>query len=254
MTPTPLPENWRSLLAGYVLDDLTPEETAQVQTWLTHYPEVAAELAALESSWHAMPEGLPPQSPPPLLRDRVLTAVQSPPATSAPTTAPASPVATAPRRSVRPWGWAGLGLGWAVTAAALVGVMVENQRLKQELLQSEAVVASFSQPNNRLYTLAGTEAQPQASGRLVVDPEDETALIVTADLPTLAANQVYRLWAIADQDPLFCGQFNPNAAQSTNQWQLPDAACGAAGVQMLITAESADAPPVPVGTLVLQSQ
>jgi hypothetical protein len=132
--------------------------------------------------------------------------------------------------------------------------MVENQRLRQELLQSEAVVASFSQPNNRLYTLAGTENQPQASGRLVVDPADETALIVTEDLPPLAADQVYRLWAIADQDPLFCGQFNPDAVQSTNQWQLPDVACGAAEVQMLITAESADAPPVPVGTLVLQSQ
>jgi hypothetical protein len=132
--------------------------------------------------------------------------------------------------------------------------VAENQRLKQELIQSEAVVASFSQPDNRLYTLAGTDAQPQARGRLVVDPDSETALIFTDSLPPLTTNQAYRLWAIADQSPLFCGQFNPSAEQSSSQWQLPDAACGAPGVQMLITAESVDAPPLPEGPLVLQSQ
>ena len=255
MTSTPLPDNWRSLLAGYVLDDLSPEAAAQVQNWLAEYPEVAAELAALEASWHTLPESLPPQLPPPPLRDRVLNTVQSSSANAVPATEPISPILTMPqRRPARPRGLAWLGVGWVATAAALVAVVVENQRLRQELLQSEVVVASFSQPSNRLYTLAGTEAQPQASGRLVVDPEDETALIVTQKLPPLTVDQVYRLWAIADQEPLFCGQFNPSAEQFASQWQLPDTDCGAEGVQMLITAESADAPPVPAGALVLQSQ
>jgi hypothetical protein len=255
MTSTPLPDNWRSFLAGYVLNDLTTEETAQVQDWLAEYPEVAAELAALEASWHTLPEGLPPQSPPSQLRDRVLNAVQASSANDSPAPTPVSPTpARPPRRPARPWGFAWLGVGWVATAAALVAVVVENQRLRQELLQSEAVVASFSQPDNRLYTLAGTEAQPQASGRLVVDPDDKTALMITENLPPLMTDQVYRLWAIAGQEPLFCGQFNPDAEQSTDRWQLPDVACGDAGVQMLITEESADAPPIPAGTLVLQSQ
>ena len=248
MNPNPLPDNWRSLLAGYVLDDLTETETAQVQAWLVDYPEVATELAALEGSWQAIPESLPLRSPPPQLRDRILTIAQS-----APATLPA-PAAPRPRRPRRTWGWAGLGLGWAATAVALISVVAENQRLKQELIQSEAVVASFSQPDNRLYTLAGTDAQPQARGRLVVDPGSETALIFTDRLPPLTANQTYRLWAIADQSPLFCGQFNPSAEQASSQWPLPDAACGAPDVQMLITAESVDAPPLPEGPLVLQSQ
>jgi len=249
MTSNSLPDNWRSLLAGYVINDLTEDESAQVQEWLARDPEVVAELAALEASWQAIPEGLPLQSPPPPLRDRVLTAIQSPPVSPAPASVSSSPVS---RRPARWWGLTGLGLGWAATGVALIVVMVENQRLKQALIQSEAVVASFSQPNNRLYTLSGTEAQPQASGRLVVDPETVTALIFTEDLPPLKADQEYRLWAIADQEPLFCGQFNPDADAFTEQWQLPTAACGDADVQMLITAESADAPPVPAGPLVLQ--
>lgn len=255
MTQTPLSDNWRSLLAGYVLDDLTAQETAQVQQWLADYPEVAAELNALQESWHSLPAGLSLQAPPPHLKQQVLTAVQSPMAQSPMAQSPMaqSPAPPSRRRSRQPWRWA-LGVGWAATAMALVVVVSENQRLRQELVQSEAVVASFSQPSNRLYTLAGSPTQPQASGRLVVDPEDQTALIVTDELPPLPTGQVYRLWALAEADPLFCGQFNPQASQAVDQWQLPEAACGAGDVQMLITAESADDPPVPAGPLVLQSQ
>ncbi|MGF1571030.1 MAG: anti-sigma factor domain-containing protein [Nodosilinea sp.] len=250
MTSTSLPENWRLLLAGYVLDDLTPEETALVEQWLGQHPEVANELEYLQGAWNSLPASLSPQAPPPQLRDRVLASL---PSLDIPASASSEvPALAAPRRV--PWGWLGLGLGWAATALALAAVLHENRQLRLALRQSEAVVASFSQPTNRLYTLAGAEAQPQASGRLVVNPADQTALIVTSDLPPLEADQVYRLWALAGADPVFCGQFNPDAAQATSQWTLPDAACGNAPVQMLITAEQADAPPVPAGALVLQSQ
>jgi len=123
MTSNPLPDNWRSLLAGYVLNDLTEAETAQVQTWLAHDPEVVAELAALEASWQTIPEGLPPQSPPPPLRDRVLTAVSASAVSPTPAIAPEPPRS---RRSARPWGLVGLGLGWAATVVALIAVAVEN--------------------------------------------------------------------------------------------------------------------------------
>lgn len=267
MTPPTLPDNWRSILAGYVLNDLTTEEADQVQQWLAQYPIVAEELAALDASWHSLPEGLPPQSPPPHLRDRILTTIQAresdqvaaPPAAPQldpwPTPTPPLPRRSALRpRSRRPWVIAGLGLGWAATAIALVSTSVENQRLRQALQRNEIVLASAGQPNTRVYTLAGSETQPQANGRLVVNPASATALILTQDLAPLTADQVYRLWAVADQEPLFCGQFNPSAEQATSQWTLPDAACGAEGVQMLITAEEASAPPVPAGTLVLLSQ
>lgn len=263
MTTPSLPDNWRSILAGYVLNDLTTEEADQVEQWLAQYPSVAEELTALDASWHSLPEGLPPQSPPPPLRDRILATVQAPdlaqalvpPLATQSEPAPVQPRrSTSPLRSRRPWAIAGLGLGWAATAIALLSTSVENQRLRQALQRNEAVLASAGQPNTEIYTLSGSETQPQASGRLVVNPASATALILTEDLTPLTTDQVYRLWAVADQEPLFCGQFNPSANQATSQWTLPDAACGAEGVQMLITAEEASAPPVPAGTLVLLSQ
>ncbi|MBD2114658.1 MULTISPECIES: anti-sigma factor domain-containing protein [Cyanophyceae] len=268
MTSPPLPDNWRSLLAGYVLDDLTAEEAAQVEQWLEQYPEVATELAALQATWGSLALGPTPVAPPPDLRDRTLAAAlaaaapvavsaaaEPEPTTSADVLVPSQLPSTAPvvRRRF-PWGRVGLACGWAATALALAFTLQENQRLRLALRQTEAVVASFSQPANRLYTLAGTDAEPQANARLVVNPADQTALIVTTDLPPLDDDQVYRLWALADSDPVFCGEFNPATAEDTNQWALPDAACGTAPVQMLITAERADDPPVPAGDLVLQSE
>jgi hypothetical protein len=250
MNSTSLPENWQSFLAGYVLNDLTDDEAALVDQWLDQYPEVAAELDALQSTWDSLPLVLPPATPPAALRDRILAAVQ--PAIAEPALQPIPEPQIIPRRF--PWGRLALGLGWVATALALAFALQENQRLRLALRQQEAVVASFSQPANRLYTLTGTEAEPQATARLVVNPTDQTALIVTTDLPTLAADQIYRLWALADSDPVFCGEFNPSAVQATNQWALPDAACAEIPVQMLITTEKAADPPIPAGNLVMQSQ
>lgn len=263
MTSLPLPDNWRSLLAGYVLDDLTAEETAQVEQWLGQYPEVATEFAALQTTWDSLALMPNPVAPPPELRDRTLAAIAAAAAVpAAPELAISeemfvlSPVPNADQSARRrfPWGRLGLALGWAATALALAFTLQENQRLRLALRQTEAVVASFSQPANRLYTLAGTEAEPQASARLVVNPADQTALIVTTDLPPLSEDQVYRLWALADSDPVFCGEFNPATAEATNEWALPDAVCGTAPVQMLITAERAADPPIPAGDLVMQSE
>lgn len=243
MTSTALPDDWRDLVAGYVLDDLTAAERTLVTQWVSQYPEVAVELDALQETWGCLPNSLVPEPPPALLRDRVLAAVQPVPTT------------TTDRPPLwRRWGWLGLGAGWAVTAVALGTVALENQRLRQDLRQVQTVVASFSRPENQLYTLTGTPSQPRARGRLIVDPQQQTALIITSELPPLAKDQAYRLWAVAGQKPIFCGQFNPNSDQTPSQWLLPNSACGQGSVQMLVTAEAANDPPVPAGPLVLQSQ
>ncbi|PSN17999.1 hypothetical protein C7271_14835 [filamentous cyanobacterium CCP5] len=156
-----------------------------------------------------------------------------------------------PRRRHRPALWV-LSTGWAATAIALVVLGVENQQLRQDKLQAEAVVASFSQPQNQLYTLTGTEDEPEASGRLVIDPAAASATIATYDLPQLPEDQVYRLWALADAEPIFCGQFNPEDGTDISQWPLPDPGCASTPVQMLVTSELVTAPPEPQGTLVLQ--
>lgn len=244
MTSSALPDNWQELLAGYVLGDLDPDEIAQVEQLLADRPDLAEEVRSLQSTLDLLPLGLPSQAPSPNLRDRILAAAQPTPAT---------PVQASRARGNRLSAW--LGLGWAVTAVALGALALDNYRLRQEQQQLEAVVASFSQPATRFYALSGTKAQPQAVGRLVIDPNNQSASIVTNQLATLPSGQAYRLWAMADGKPVYCGQFTPTPASDRPiSWQLPEAACNSTTAQMLITAESATAPPVPAGPLVLQSQ
>jgi len=244
MTSPSLPEHWRDLVAGYVLGDLDPAEQAQVDQWRQHHAEVAAELAALQQTWTDLPYGLPSQAPPADLRDRVMAAVAAPVAPS-----PAVPVS----RPSRPrWGLYGVSAGWAVTAIALVAVAMDNQQLRRDKQQAEAVVARFAQPGNPIHTLAGTDSQPQATGRLVVDDATQLITVTTQDLPPLPADQVYRLWALADAAPVYCGQFNPEAMTATSEWAVPDALCTTEQVQLLVTREATADPPTPQGPLVLE--
>lgn len=244
MTSSALPDNWQELLAGYALGDLDPDETAEIERLLADRPDLVEEVRSLQAALDTLPLGLPTQTPSSGLRDRILTAAQPTPAT---------PVRSSGSRRNLLSAW--LGLGWAVTAVALGALAMDNYRLRQEQQQLEAVVASFSQPATRFYALVGTEAQPQAVGRLVIDPNRQSASIMTNQLTPLPSGQAYRLWAMADGTPVFCGQFAPTAESDLPfRWQLPEAACDSTTAQMLVTAESATAPPVPAGPLVLQSQ
>ncbi len=254
MTQAPLPENWRDTLAGYVLGDLEAEDVTLVQQWRNRYPEVRLELEALEETWNAIPAALPTQVPPPDLRQRILSTAAA--ATPAPrmqwsATSPKGPSQSS--SSSRPaWAWYGLSAGWAVTAVALGVVAMDNNQLRQDKQQVEAVVARFSQPRNPVYTLVGADTLPEATGRLVIDANTHSVLITTHDLPPLPSDEAYRLWALADADPVYCGQFNPSDGAAMSEWKLLSPLCEGASVQMLITRESASAPPIPAGPLVLQ--
>lgn len=242
MTHSTLPDNWQELLAGYVLGDLEAAETAEVERWLTTYPEVAAELTALQTTWESLPAILPRQTPPPQLRDRVMSSRPG----------QVAPAAPRPARA-RPLSWV-FGVGWAVTAIALAAVVTENQRLREAQLQSEAIVASLTNTQNRLVALSGTAEAPDAEGLLAIDSEAQAALIATQSLAPLPEDEVYRLWAVANETPTYCGEFNPNQDEAIAQWGLPDSACSASSALLLITREQADAPRSPQGELVLQPQ
>ena len=78
------PEQWESLLAGYVLGDLSPEEVVRVKQHLATAPELANEINRLQATLALLPLSLPPTSPPQTLRQHLLQAAQSASAKPAP--------------------------------------------------------------------------------------------------------------------------------------------------------------------------
>lgn len=259
MTRSTQPENWQDLLAGYALGDLTPEEAEALQQLLIDQPELSAEVDCLQEVLALMPYGLSEHEPPLRLKAAVLTAAAAElPARSAAPTA-------APRRNLRL-----LGLVGSVAAAAVLGLGLDNYRLRQDLqgtrtviaaLQQEAeasrpIIAVLQQPNAQPFTLTGTGTAALASGTIVLDRQQKQVVMLAQNLPALPPGRTYRLWAMPQNSktPAYCGQFNADATGNVStRWPVPAALCSGSPAQLLITAESATAPLVPQGNLVMKS-
>ncbi|MCY7275110.1 MAG: anti-sigma factor, partial [Phormidesmis sp. CAN_BIN44] len=157
---------------------------------------------------------------------------------------------SSPRRRNPKW----LQVGGVIAALALITLLVDNHRLRQTTQETQSVIAALQHPDTILYTLRGTDKAINASGSLVVNPTQKTLTTLTQNLPKLPSGQTYRLWAMPKgaTKPSFCGQFNSRAA-TTTRLSDSDAVCNTAVSQMLITAESATAPLVPAGDLVMKS-
>ena len=259
MTRSTQPDHWQDLLAGYALGDLSPEEAEALQQILSEQPELSVEVDRLQEVLALMPYGLPEHEPPQHLKEAILTAAEA----ELPEHPTAVPVPQ--RRNLR---W--LGLAGSVAAAAILALGLSNYRLRQELqanriviaaLQQEAatsrpVISALQQPQARPYALAGTGTAVRASGTIVLDRQQKQVVIVAQNLPELPSGKAYRLWAMPQNSktPAYCGQFNtsPTGTVSTI-WPAESAVCNGNPAQLLMTAESATAPLVPQGELVMKT-
>jgi anti-sigma-K factor RskA len=260
MTRSARPDNWQDLLAGYALGNLTSEEVEALQQLLREHPELIAEVDRLQEVLALIPYNVPEQEPPAHLKSSILKAAQAdqgipqlfeePFASPSPTRVSQSSPAS-PRWSFVKW----LGVA-GVVAAALLGLGVDNYRLRQAAQVDRAIITTLQQPGATLYALEGTEKAAQASGSIVVAPNQQV-LVVAQNLPSLPEGQAYRLWALSAtvKQPAYCGEFNTNAAGAISTlWLAPEARCSTNPTQLLITAERTSDPPIPKGELVMKSQ
>ena len=111
----------QELLAGYVLDDLTPEEKAQVEELLAQDPALVNEVHQLRATFNLLPLGLSPADlPPPLLLSRP----------------PANQSSTSVIKATKKFPWAKIALG-GLLATAIAGLGWQNHQLQQQLASSE---------------------------------------------------------------------------------------------------------------------
>ncbi len=249
------PDNWQDLIAGYALGDLSPEEAEALQQILAEHPELITEVDRLQEVFALMPYALPEHEPPAHLRNTILEAAA---AERPPVLAEAPPETTGAKRQgfrsrSRQW----LGVVGTLAAVTLVALAVDNYRLRQVAESDRAIIAALQQPDAQLFAIEGTEQATQAAGSIVLDPQQQRLLIVAQNLPQLPEGQAYRIWAMPknSKQPAYCGQFNSNAAGHVAiGWAAPKTICSRNPAQLLITAESATAPPVPQGDLVMKSR
>ncbi|MGV0023871.1 anti-sigma factor [Phormidesmis priestleyi] len=246
----------------YALDLLDEQERAWVEQQAAASSDLATELVEIQATVGAISYSAEPVPMAADLKDRLfqqLTQEQVEPVRELPPRqAEAQRIdlfelparGRTPSRRNRQW----LQVGGAIAALALITLLVDNYRLRQTTQETQSVIAALQQPDTILYTLRGTENATNASGSLVVNPTQKTLTILVQNLPQLPSDQIYRLWAMpkGSTKPSFCGQFN-SLTETPTQLSDSDAVCKTAVSQMLITAESATAPLVPAGSLVMKS-
>lgn len=71
--------------------------------------------------------------------------------------------------------------------------------LQGRLAGQEAIIRVIEDPQSRVVTLGGLKPAPEASGKVIWHPVQQTALFYAHRLPSLPADKIYQLWTITDR-------------------------------------------------------
>lgn len=221
------------LLDLYAAGLATPEEAGQVMQWKQQYPEVAAELDAIERSLESYARANAVQ-PAPALRQKLMAQIGgSEHELSAADVKPLVETKIVPMPAY--WRTAAAAaillllasvvfnyLQYKKNTEALAQLDAATQNLakaeasKQALLQDMQVVQSrYSTP----VSLKGLEAAPEANAKVFWMQNTGEVFLDASNLPAAPANKQYELWAFVDGKPVNAGIILTTQSGSTYRIQ-----------------------------------
>jgi anti-sigma-K factor RskA len=251
--PSDLPEAddvLSTLFAAYALHALSPEETAAVEEYLATHADAADDVAVLKETAAMLPYSLPPVTPSPQLRLRLMADVYREALTEAgeqlPTQQPI-PIecARARRRD---------GVVWPVAAVILLvlslGFGSWAISLNRDLSGKDQVIATQSSVIAAAGTtkpLSATSANVPARGEVLRLANNQAAVLTISGLPALTNGKVYEVWFIAGATPVGAGLFSPNPDGSWSGLVHGDVTSAQA---IAISVEPPGGSPAPTGDII----
>ncbi|MBW4646520.1 MAG: anti-sigma factor [Goleter apudmare HA4340-LM2] len=202
------PEHIKNLAAGFVVDDLTPEETQKFQLLLNEHPELIAEIDDLQEVLRQVLDGFTEVEAPTHLLPKILAQAEK-------STTQAPVVKQTPLRWRRIAGSIAalfvvvLGVDYYRLRQNLSIVTAENQRLRQDFVQAQAVKSLLQNSQTRLFTFESVNSTSNSSGSIVINPQQQKAVMVFQNLPAPPPGHVYFLWTIVKNQKLPCGEVKP---------------------------------------------
>jgi anti-sigma-K factor RskA len=209
-------EHIQNLAAGFVVDDLTPEEAEEFRLLLAKHPEVVVEVEELQEILRQVLDGFTEVEAPAHLLPKILELAEgsTQQSTVINETDNSAPVLSRFR-------WRRIALGIAALFVVILGVdnyrlrqnlsiaTADNQRLRQEFAQAQEVKTLLENPQTRLLTLTGVNSEDVGSGSIIVNPEKHKAVMVFQNLPAPPPGHVYFLWTVVASEKLPCGKVKP---------------------------------------------
>jgi hypothetical protein len=233
----------------------TADDARALRTHLTAgCPTCASRLAEAEAVVGQLALALPPVSPSPAVRDRLMKRVGGDDRVVVP-----FPDRPSPRPARSPWLPAAVAAG---IAAGLAGVAVyvplardrdalrsDLARLDGELRAAADTLHVLRSPSVQVVSLGGGEPQPGARGRIFWDRARGEWRFYAAELRPPAAGRTYELWLIDDQNrKIPAGTFDVDArGEGELRVSLP-AGIGTI-VATAVTDEPAGGVPQPTGSI-----
>lgn len=214
-------ENRSSLIAGYVLGTLDDAEAEAFAQIVMGDPTVLEEIDQMQSVLEQTYE-IEEIAPPPQLREKVLAAAsekvagQAAAAIAIPDPSFSKPLQSGPSQSEilqsepstpasflerSPAHWLKVA---ALALATTLGLSAfANFVLWRQLNQQIATVPTEQAAEPLIYTLSATELAEAGMAEVIVDPATLTAQVDAQELPAIAPNQTYALWAVLKPEAPF---------------------------------------------------
>ena len=272
-------EACKDLLALYALDALDSPERQQVAAHLqSPCPQCAGYLAQVEAILAVLPLSLPPATPSPGVRARLLERIAARETSSSPRLIGDPAPATARRPPLRRLAevFAAGAVAAAISGLIFWGVFRrESQRvvaLREQMLRQDEHLARqgeqieqlrtsvrttdeqvrlLQSPAVQVVSLQGSAAQPPARARVFWDQPRNAWHFYATNLKPLSEGRTYELWLINDaQKKIPAGTFrvDPSGDATLLAYAPPDAGRIAA---VAVTEEPAGGTPQPTGTIQL---
>ena len=260
-----------AMLDEYALGQLSQDERRTVEMHLRDCDTCAADLRELAVVMEGLAHSLDPVTPPPALKQRVMSSLASQPQEPARTVVEPNVVAIPPkgvkiRRGVHP-GWLAaaavviLGLG-----VALYSVDATRRLLIDDVQEAQAAVADLQrrldlnaeQADLAVSILTATDMQPVAmSGKENATGSTARAywsptrglLIVANDLPMPPPGRIYQVWVIGSGTPFSAGLLGEQGVGRGMLIAPPPRGVAPGAVTVAVTDEPPGGLPAPSGSI-----
>jgi hypothetical protein len=123
---------------------------------------------------------------------------------------------------------------------------------RAELADIEDALEFVGGPGSGVQALAGMGAHPQTGGRVFLDRGTGRAVFFAYELPAVAVDRVYQLWAIGPDGPRRAGVFRPDDRERA-RLEIQDAELLRDVQALEVTVEPAPGVDQPTGEIVLSS-
>ena len=237
------------ILEIYALGLTSEQEAAQVAEWVTQFPEVKAELAAIEKSLelYAMEHAVQPSA---AVKQTIIQKLE--------------PRKTALVKSISP--------AWKYVAAAsvllLLGSVYFNMAYYNKYKQADTalqnsqkeLVAATGKLNamnsdmdvvknkySQAVSLNGLEAAPEAAAKIFWMKNTGEVYIDPSNLPETPAGKQYQLWAIVDGKPVDGGMII--TTKNNNEYHIQKMKTFGRAEAFAVTLETAGGNPTPKGDM-----